>query len=100
MNITTRVLTSEPLRTRGVLPPNRMAWREFVHRLGFSERHAYRLYRASAVRRQWGEILDMQWRTQGNGAVKKRLHLDRIAANEEINRINGLRSLGVDSPAY
>lgn len=82
------------------LPANRMAWGEFVDALRFSERHAYRLYRAPKVRSKWGRKLDMQFRDFGAGAVTKRLHLDRAAGEAEIERVRRRIGGGEDSRAY
>lgn len=77
-----------------------MSWSEFVTALGYSERHAYRLYRAPKVREKWGKKLDMQYRTFGSGAVKKRLHLDRAAGEAEVKHVRSLTGGGEDCPAY
>ena len=77
-----------------------MWWSEFVQALGYSERHAYRLYRAPKVRKEWGRKLDMKFRDYGAGVVKQRLHLDRAAGEAEIQRKRGADNTGTDSRAY
>ena len=77
-----------------------MTWGEFVKALGYSARHAYRLYRAPDVRARWGRKLDMQFRVYGVGAVTKRLHMDRAAGQAEIQRIRREVNVGEDCRAF
>jgi len=77
-----------------------MWWSEFVEALGYSERHAYRLYRAPKVRKEMGRKLDMKFRAYGAGVVKQRLHLDRAAGEAEIQRKRGAINAVKDRRAY
>jgi len=77
-----------------------MSWGEFVESLGYSERHAYRLYRAPDVREEMGRKLDMQYRVYGKGIVQKRLHRDRAAGEAEIQRLRREVGVGEDCRAY
>lgn len=77
-----------------------MWWSEFVEALGYSERHAYRLYRAPEVREEWGKKLDMKYRAYGVGVVQRRLHLDRTAGLAVIQQVREGINGGEDEPAY